>query len=52
MTDGKRFIGFETIPSMSEGIFYHWFFYITWKGQILGDVPLDRSLHIPENLDT
>ncbi len=43
----KGFIGFETIKSMSEMIFYCQFFYIFLKGQIFGDVPLDRSLHIP-----
>jgi hypothetical protein len=34
----KRFIGFETIPTMSEVILHHRFFYIFLKGQILGDV--------------
>jgi len=43
----KGFIGFETIPSMFKVIFYLWFFYIFLRGQILGDVPLDCSLHIP-----
>ncbi len=47
MTNGNGFIGFETIPNMSEVILYCWFFYIMLKGQIFGDVPLDRSLHIP-----
>jgi len=42
----KGFISFETIPSMYEVIFYCRFFYILLRGQILGDVPLDRNLHI------
>ncbi len=42
----KRFIGFETIPIMSEVIIYCPFFYTSLKGQIIGDVPLDRNLHI------
>jgi hypothetical protein len=46
MTNGKG-LGFETIPNMSKVIFYCWFFYIFLKGQILGDVPFDRNLHIP-----
>ncbi len=28
-------------------IIYRWFFYIFLRGKILGDVQLDRSLHIP-----
>ncbi len=32
---------------MSEVIFYCQVFYIFLKEQILGDVPLDHSLHIP-----
>jgi hypothetical protein len=32
---------------MFEVIFYHWFFYIFLKEQILGNVPLHRNLHIP-----
>jgi hypothetical protein len=47
MTNGKRFIGFEIIPSMSKVIFYHWIFYIFLKGQIFGYVPFNWSLHIP-----
>jgi hypothetical protein len=43
----KGFIGFETIPNMSKVIIYCQFFYILLKGQILGDVALDCSLHIP-----
>ncbi len=43
----KRFIGFETIPSMFEVILYHCFFNILLRGQILGDVPLDYNLYIP-----
>jgi hypothetical protein len=42
----KGFIGFQTIASMSEVILYCRFFYIFLKGQILGDVPFYRSLHI------
>jgi hypothetical protein len=44
---GKRFIGFETIPNMSEVNIYHQFIYILLRGQILGEVPLDCNLHIP-----
>ncbi len=43
----KGFIGFETIPSMYKVIFYRHFFYILLKGKILGNVPLNYSLHIP-----
>jgi len=43
----KRFVGFETIPNMSKVIIYYQFFYILLRGQILGNVPLDHSLHIP-----
>jgi hypothetical protein len=43
----ERFIGFETIQSMSEVIIYFQFFYIMLKEQILGDVPFDHNLHIP-----
>jgi len=43
----KGFIGFETIQSMSKVILYHWFFYILLREQIVGDVPLNHSLHIP-----
>jgi len=43
----KGFISFETVPSMSKVIFYRWVFYIFLRGQILGDVPFDHSLHIP-----
>jgi len=43
----KSFIGFETIPSMSKVIIYCRFFYILLRGQILRDVPLNCSLHIP-----
>jgi hypothetical protein len=42
----RRFLGFETIASMSKVNFYHWVFYIFLKGQILGDVPFNQSLHI------
>jgi hypothetical protein len=47
MTNGKGFIGFETIPSMSEVIISRQYFYILLRGQILGNVPLNRNLHIP-----
>jgi hypothetical protein len=43
----KGFIGFETIPNMSEVIFYPKFFYILLRGQILGDVAFNYNLHIP-----
>jgi hypothetical protein len=43
----KRFVGFETISNMSKVIIYYQFFYILLRGQILGNVPLDHSLHIP-----
>ncbi len=43
----KGFIGFKTILSVSEVIFYHQFFYILLKGQILGNVPLHHNMHIP-----
>ncbi len=43
----KGFWGFETIPSMFKVIFYHNFFYILLKGQILEDVPFNHSLYIP-----
>ncbi len=42
----ERFIGFETIPSISKVIIYHWVFYTLLTEQIIGDVPLDRNLHI------
>jgi hypothetical protein len=45
--NGKGFISFETIPSMSEVIISRQFFYILLRGQILGNVPLNRNLHIP-----
>jgi hypothetical protein len=43
----KGLIGFQTIPSMSKVIICGWFFYILLRGQILGDVPFNRNLHIP-----
>ncbi len=43
----KGFINFETIPSMSEVLFYCRFFYMLLRGQFFGDVPLDCNLHIP-----
>jgi hypothetical protein len=43
----KGFIGFETILSMFKVIIYCWVFYIFLRGQILGDVPFNHSLHIP-----